>query len=101
MLIVAFGESTMSTIQDQLWYNRFKEGREDVNDNARTGRPSTSTADENIETVKKIILDNRRIDIGELADNVGILFGSCQPVFRDVLGMKHATRKICFKIAKF
>ena len=30
MLTVAFGESTMSTTQVQLWYNRFKEGRKDV-----------------------------------------------------------------------
>ena len=31
MLTVRFGESTMITTQDQLWYNQFKEGREDVN----------------------------------------------------------------------
>ena len=33
---------------------QFKEGREDVNDDARTGRPSKSTTDEDIEAVKKI-----------------------------------------------
>ena len=53
MLSVAFGESTLRT-QVQLWYNRFKEGREDVNDDARPGRPSTSTTDENLEAVKKM-----------------------------------------------
>ena len=74
MLTVAFGESTMSRTQVQLWYNRFKEGREDVNDDARPGRPSTSTTDENIEAVKKMILDNRRITIREVADDVGISF---------------------------
>ena len=55
MLIVAFGESSKSRSQVQLWYNRFKEGREDVNDDARPGLPSTSTTDENIEAVKKMI----------------------------------------------
>ena len=43
MLTKAFGESTMSRTQVQLWYNQFKESREDVNDVARPGRPSTST----------------------------------------------------------
>ena len=38
MLTVAFSESTMSKTQIQLLYNRFKEGREDVNDDARLGR---------------------------------------------------------------
>ena len=49
MLAMAFGESIMSRKQVQLWYNRFKEGREDVNDNACPSRSSTATTDENIE----------------------------------------------------
>ena len=35
MLAVTFDESTMSTTQVQLWYNHFKEGREDFNNDAR------------------------------------------------------------------
>ena len=42
ILTVTFGESAISRTQDQLWYNRFKEGREDSNDDAHPGRPSTS-----------------------------------------------------------
>ena len=56
---MTFGESTMSRTQVQLWYNRFKEGREGTNNDARPGQPSTSTTDKNIESVKKMILDNR------------------------------------------
>ena len=80
MLTVVFGESTMSRTQVQLWYNQFKEGREDVNDDARPGSPIMSTTDKNIEVVKKMILDNRRITIGEVADDVVISFGSCQAI---------------------
>ena len=53
--------------QVQLWYNRFKEDREDVSDDAPPGRLSTLTIDENIEAVKKMILNNRRITIREVA----------------------------------
>ena len=35
MLTVAFGKSTTSRSQVQWWYNWFKKGREDVNDDAR------------------------------------------------------------------
>ena len=38
---------------------------------------STSITDENIEAVKKIILDNHRLTIREVADDVGISLGSC------------------------
>ena len=71
MLTVAFRESTTSRTLVQLWYNRFKEGREDVNDDARSGRSSTSTTDTNIKAVKKMILDNRRITIREVAISFG------------------------------
>ena len=53
--------------------SHFKEGREDVNDDAHSGRPSTSTTNGNIEAVKKIILDNHQLTITEVADDVGIL----------------------------
>ena len=48
ILTVAFGESTISRTQVQFRYKRFKEGREEVNDDARPGCPSTSTNNENI-----------------------------------------------------
>ena len=58
MLTVAFEESTMSRTQVQLGYNQFKKGREEVNDDARPDRQSTSTADENIEAVKCLIVES-------------------------------------------
>ena len=41
-----------------------------------------------------MVLNNRRIPIREVADDVGISFGSCQAIFTDVLGMKRAAAKI-------
>ena len=84
-----------------LLLNRFKEGREDVHDDARSDRTSLSTTDENIEAVKEMILDNRRISIREVADDVGISFGSCQTIFNDVLGMEGSTAKIVSKLLHF
>ena len=54
-------------------------GREDVNDDACPG----CLSDENIEAVKKTILDNHRITIREVADDVNISFGSCQAILTD------------------
>ena len=48
MLTVALRESTVSRPQVQLWYNRCKEGREDVNNTARPSRSSMSTTNENV-----------------------------------------------------
>ena len=101
MLTVAFGESTMSRTQVQLQYKRFKEGREGVNDDACAGRPNTSTTNETIEAVKKMILDNHRIPIREIVDDIAILLGSFQAIFTYFLGMKHAATKIVPKLLNF
>ena len=52
-------------------------------------------------SVKKMISDNRRIIIREVADNFGISFGLCQAIFTDVLGMKRAAAKIVPKLLNF
>ena len=101
MLTVAFGLSTMSRIQVQLWYNRYKEGLEDINDDARSGHPSTSITDVNFEAVKEIILNNCRITIEEVADDAGISFGSYQAIFTDVLGIKRTAVKMIPKLLNF
>ena len=59
MLTVVNSEATLDRSNVYWWYKMFAEGREDLNDEERTGRPSTSTTDENIDKVKKIVLVNR------------------------------------------
>ena len=94
MLTVAFGESNLSKKSVYKWYKLFIEGREYVNNDTRSGRPSSSTTDENIEAVNKIVMENRRITIREVAENVEISVGSCNAIFSDVLGMKHLAAKL-------
>ncbi|XP_011049685.1 PREDICTED: putative uncharacterized protein FLJ37770 [Acromyrmex echinatior] len=89
MLTVAYGEATLDRSNVYRWYKMFSEGREDVNDEERVGRPSTSTTDENIDEVKKIVLANRRITVREVAEDLNISIGSCHSIFTNDLGMRH------------
>lgn len=63
MLQKAFGESTLSKTRVYEWYSSFKNGREVVEDLNRSGRPSTSSTEENIDSVKKMVLENRRLSL--------------------------------------
>jgi hypothetical protein len=47
MLTEAYGADAMKTSSVSEWHKRFKEGREDVKDDERAGRPKTHRADEN------------------------------------------------------
>ena len=51
-------------------------------------RPSTSVNDDNIEKVKKIEVENRRVGIREVAEALNISYGSTQHIVIHVLGMK-------------
>ena len=101
MLTVAYGKSALSQKNVYKWYKLFTEGREVVNDDARPGRPSTSTTDENVEKVKKIVMENRRITIREVAEDVGILVWSCHAFFSEILGMKRVAAKFVSKLLNF
>ena len=68
---------------------------------ARTDCPDTSITAENIDAVKKMILDKRRITIRGVADDVGISFSSCQEIFTDGLSMKSTSAKIVPKLLNF
>ncbi|UYV84814.1 hypothetical protein LAZ67_X003595 [Cordylochernes scorpioides] len=98
MLTVAYGESTLDRSNVYRWYKIFTEGREDVNDEERAGRPSTSTKDEKINEVEKMILANRRITVREVAEDLNISIGSCHSIFINDLGMRRVAAKFVPKL---
>ena len=80
MLTVAFGKSSMSRTQVQLWYNRFKEGREDFNEDDRLVARVHQQPMEHWSNEENLIFDNRRITIRDIADDVGISYVSFTPL---------------------
>lgn len=101
MLAVAYGEATLDRSNVYRWYKMFSEGREDVNDEERAGRPSTSTTDENIDEVKKIVLADRRITVREVAEDLDISIGSCHSIITNDLGMRRVAAKFVPKLLNF
>ena len=101
MLTVAYGETTLDRSNIYRWYKMFSEGREDVNDKDHAGRPSTSTTDENIGEVKKIVLANRQITVREVNEDLNISIGSCHLIFTEDLGMKQVAVKFVPKLPNF
>ena len=80
---------------------RFKGGRADVEDDPCPGCPSTATTDENIEAVRTIILDNRRILIREVCRWCWNTIRLMPSKFYECFGHETGISKDCYKIAKF
>ncbi|GBO06129.1 hypothetical protein AVEN_35209-1 [Araneus ventricosus] len=62
MLKKAYGNDAMKKTAMYEWHKRFRKGRTNIEDDPRTGRPSSSTADENVERVREIVREDRRIN---------------------------------------
>ena len=94
MLEMVYGGSAMKRRTVYKWVDRFKEGKESVDDDARAGRPSTSRVDENIQRVYDLVEADRRITTRMIAERLGISNGSVQTILKEDLNM----RKLCAKI---
>ena len=80
MLQKCFGESTLSRTQVFEWHKAFNECREVVENLPHASRPSISVNDDNIEKVKKIVLENRRVGIRKVVVALNISYGSIQHI---------------------
>ena len=69
------------------WYADFKRGRTDTNDAERSGRPNEAVTPENIKQVLKIVMDDRKMKVREIAKMVKISTGSASTILNEKLGM--------------
>jgi hypothetical protein len=63
------------------WHSCFKASQVSVEDDKRSGQPSTSKMTENVEKFQELIHKDHRLTIHELTDKVGISYG----VFQEIL----------------
>jgi hypothetical protein len=93
MLQQAFGNEAKGRTQCFEWFSRFKAGRTSVEDDERSGRPSTSKTEANIEKVRKAVHKDRRQSIQDIESAVGISYGSCQSILTENLNMRRVAAK--------
>ena len=94
MLQKAYGESVLSKTQVYEWYKAFKDGRETVEDAPRSGRPSTSTNDDNVEKVKEIVLENRHTSVRELGRYLNMSRETARLIIVEKLGMRRVAARL-------
>ncbi|EFN86290.1 Putative uncharacterized protein FLJ37770, partial [Harpegnathos saltator] len=72
LLKEGYGNECLSRARVFECFKRFQDGREDVENDSRPNRPSTSKTNENIEKVDNLIRSDRRVTIRAIAETVGI-----------------------------
>jgi len=94
MLQQVYGECALKERTVFKWVQRFWEGREDPKDDARSGRPSISSSNENIDRVRSLVLNDRRLTVRMIAEELGLGKSSVYTILTEHLDMK----KVCAKI---
>ena len=93
MLNTAYGDVAMKGATCFRWHKCFKNGRLSVEDDERSGRPSTPTDDPHIDEITTLVQANRRLTVRELAEECGISVGSCHHILTEELKMHRVAAK--------
>jgi hypothetical protein len=68
----AYGADAMKKLSVFEWHKRFKEGREDVKDDERTGHLKTHWTDENLGKVWKFVRSDRRLSVQMMEEEINL-----------------------------
>ncbi|CAF3998183.1 unnamed protein product [Rotaria magnacalcarata] len=77
----------------ERWAKWFREGHEEVDDEARPGRPVTETTTENIEQIRHLIDDDPYSTIEELQEQTGLGYSTTQRIISDHLQLRKITAR--------
>ena len=66
-LTESYGDVTLTITMVFKWHKVFKDGRENVEDDPRSGRPNSSTNDQNVEVVPAVMAQDRRLSVRMIA----------------------------------
>ena len=90
-LVEVCGSDAPSERTVRRWIEDFKAGKNTTMDRPRTGRPAESVSEENIELASQLIAADPRTTIEQLAEVLGISYGSASEIIHDQLNLSKLT----------
>ena len=100
MIQQAFGNQSLSRARVFQWHARFKTSHTSVDDDEHTERPTSCTTAETITQIQEFFRQDRRQTVHNIAEEVGIGYGTCQRVLIEKLGMHRVAAKFVSRILK-
>ena len=98
MIQKAFVNESMGITQIKEWYRRLKNSRTSVDRDPRSGWPLLTTTPENIERVRLTIESDRRLNVRELENDLGIPETTVWEILNKILGMTRVCAKFIPKL---
>ena len=70
------------------WFKAFLEGRKSIKDEPRSGRPSTSKTNNNVEIVGALVRSDRRLTVRMIASELNLNHTTVHQILTEELAMK-------------
>jgi len=93
ILTVAYGEYAMKKLSVFEWHRPFKEGREDVQHDPRSGQPKTRRTDANVDRVRTLVSSDRRLGVRVIAEELNMNRETVRQIVKEDLGMRNFPQK--------
>ncbi|XP_014487170.1 PREDICTED: putative uncharacterized protein FLJ37770 isoform X2 [Dinoponera quadriceps] len=94
MIRKAYKNEAMSRTRVFEWHKKFKDGREDVEDEERAGRPTSTRTHKNVAKVRQLLNCDRRLSVRLIAQELHLVKSTVYSIVTDDLQM----RKVCAKL---
>lgn len=88
-----FGDDALGRTTVFKWIERFKTGRQSLEDNERTGRPKATDDGEKAKIIEEVVLGDRCLTVREIAAATGISKTSTHRIMSEKLHMKKLTAR--------
>ncbi|CAH1984799.1 unnamed protein product [Acanthoscelides obtectus] len=87
-LLSVFGNETPHQSTISRWYGEFKRGRVSLSDDPRVGAPKTVVTQENVDAVRKLIIEDRHVTYRKIEVSLKISKISIQKTLHEELGVR-------------
>jgi hypothetical protein len=88
LLIMAYGEYAMKKSNVFEWHRPFKEGRENVQDDPRSGQPKTQRTDADVDRVRTLVSSDRRLGVRVIAEELNMNRETVRQIVNEDFGMR-------------
>jgi len=90
----AYGDEALSRARVFEWHRRFVLGRVSVEDDTRSGRPSSLRNEDNVVRIRDMIMKDRTVTVRMLADALHINKSTCHQILREDLGKRKLNARL-------
>ena len=97
ILTVAYGEYAMKKSSVFEWHKWFKEEREKVQEDPRSGQPKTQRTYANVDRVRILVRSDRRVGVRVIAEELNMNRETVRQIVKGGLGMRKTPQKCCFE----